>query len=364
VAQGEAWLVTRHPDVRAVLSDSRFSVSPILPEGGHVPEQNDSLFQDPPGHTRLRNIAAKPFTATRIRLLQESIQAWAEELLGKTLEREVPFDFMESFAYPLTMNAIAQVIGIPHADRADFRRRADAMLVPLESARSDTSATGWRWLNDYVESLLRSRRAAGNPGEDVIASFLEACDEQALVNEEELVTMILGLPIAGYVSTANALAVAVEQLVAHGWLAELRASPGLIDPFVEEVLRVQSGDNGESMPRFATMDMEFRGVLIRRGDIVLAPLVAANRDASVFKEPMAFDPRRESNRHIAFGFGIHRCLGASLARTELRCAVRAMTATTGSLSFYQDWQVAPLRSNMFGDLYPETVMLCWSDETA
>lgn len=169
--------------------------------------------------------------------------------------------------------------------------------------------------------------------------------------------MILGLPIAGYVSTANAIALAFHHLLTGGWLDTLRSTEGtpeLEKAFVEELLRLQSGDNGESMPRFAATDVRWGEVTIAEGEMVVAPLVAANRDDTVFPAPETFDPHRDGlARHIAFGTGIHRCLGANLARLELQCALAAIVRSGAGFELAQDWQAIPWSSNLFGDRYPD-----------
>ncbi|WP_409464569.1 cytochrome P450 [Amycolatopsis sp. GA6-003] len=347
------WLVSRYPDIRKVLGGPAFSVSPIDPErGAGTAEANESIFQDPPEHTRLRGLVAGPFAIGRVERYRDSVRATAGRLLAAMAGRA---DVMADFAKPLTMNVISEVVGVPEPDRAMFQRLSDQLLVPVSEAHGVVALEGWKQLNDYVRELIaHRRRTRGTDGGDLLAHLVRAQRDQAAVDDVELATMVLGLPVAGYVSTANAIAVAVRYLLEFGWLARLRAEPDLCPQFVEEVLRVQSGDNGESMPRFAAEDVRIGDVTVGKGDMVVAPLVAANRDEDLFADPDVFDPRRPGlARHLAFGFGIHRCLGANLARLELRVAVDALIGCGLDFRMLEDWKAVPWKVNMLGDRFPE-----------
>jgi len=352
----DVWLVSRHRDVRTVLGDQVFCVSPIDVDHGTV-EANESIFQDPPEHTRLRGMVSAPFAVGRIGGYRESIRSTADALIAAMAERDGPLDVMADFAKPLTMNVICEVVGVPSQDRAMFQLLSDQLLVPLTEAQGRVAQAGWRQLNDYVLGLVADRKAADDGDTDLLRHMLQVQGTDTTLTDVELVTMVLGLPVAGYVSTTNAIAVAMRYLLADGWLGRLRAadvSPDLAHRFVEEVLRVQSGDNGESMPRFASADVELCDVTIRRGDQVVAPLVAANRDEELFERPDEFDPLRPNlTRHLAFGFGIHRCLGANLARLELQIAVDAIVASGLDLEMLEAWDEVPWKVNMLGDRFPE-----------
>jgi len=350
-----AWLVSRYADVRAVLGSPSFSVSPVDGTAG----PNESIFQDPPGHTRLRGLVAGPFAAGRVDRHAPAVRARADTLLATMMRATEPVDVMAAFAKPLTMNVIAGIVGIPECDRPMAQRLSDQLLVPLSEEQGAVALAGWRQFNDYVLALVAARRARPEEEDDLVAHLLRAQREDSSLTDVELVTMVLGLPVAGYVSTANAIAVAFRHLLDGGWLARLRSGDaGLADRFVEEVLRIQSGDNGESMPRFATRDVLVGGTVIGRGDMVVAPLVAANRDTDLFADPDAFDPDRAGrDRHLAFGFGVHRCLGANLARLELRCAVAAVVESGLRASMVERWDEVPWRVNMLGDRFPERLMV-------
>ncbi|UVS79248.1 cytochrome P450 [Actinokineospora sp. UTMC 2448] len=359
----QVWLVSRYADIRQVLGGAAFSVSPIdLDRGGGTAEANESIFQDPPEHTRLRGLVAGPFAVGHVGRYRDTIRAKADELIAGMGAADAPVDVMADFAKPLTMNVIAEVVGVPEPDRRMFQELSDRLLVPVSEAQGVIALEGWKRLNDYVRDLIAGRRRiGGRDGTDLLAHMIRTQEDEGTVDDVELATMVLGLPVAGYVSTANAIAVAMRYLVEFGWLRRLRAAADPADlrkRFVEEVLRIQSGDNGESMPRFAAEDVRLGDVTIRKGDTVVAPLVAANRDEELFSDPDTFDPSRPGLvRHLAFGFGIHRCLGANLARLELQVAVDALAECGLDFEMVEAWKAVPWKVNMLGDRFPDRMVL-------
>ncbi|MGW5049945.1 cytochrome P450 [Actinokineospora sp. NPDC004072] len=360
------WLVSRYADIRKVLGGAAFSVSPIdLDRGRGTAEANESIFQDPPEHTRLRGLVAGPFAVGHVGRYRGVIRAKADALLaemGAAGAAGRTVDVMADFAKPLTMNVIAEVVGVPEPDRRMFQELSDRLLVPVSEAQGVIALAGWKQLNDYVRDLIAERRrSGGRDGSDLLAHMIRMQEDEGAVDDVELATMVLGLPVAGYVSTANAIAVAMRYLVEFGWLGRLRAAADPADlrkRFVEEVLRIQSGDNGESMPRFAAEDVRLGEVTIRKGDTVVAPLIAANRDEDLFADPDTFDPARPGLvRHLAFGFGIHRCLGANLARLELQVAVDALAECGLDFEMVEAWKAVPWKVNMLGDRFPDRMVL-------
>jgi cytochrome P450 len=357
------WLVSRYQDIRTVLGSQTFSVSPVdLDHGSGTAEANESIFQDPPKHTRLRGLVAGPFAVGHVGRYRDGIRAKADQLLRPMGTAGRLVDVLADFAKPLTMNVIAQVVGVPEPDRAMFQRLSDQLLVPLSQAQGVVAREGWQQLNDYVRDLIAEcRRTTGRDGDHLLAHLIRAQQDEGTVDDVELATMVLGLPVAGYVSTTNAIAVAVRYLLEFGWLDRLRTDTEgrtLRREFTEEVLRIQSGDNGESMPRFAAQDVRLGEVTIRKGDMVVAPLVAANRDEELFADPDTFEPRRPALiRHLAFGFGIHRCLGANLARLELQVATDALVECGLNFEMVEEWESVPWKVNMLGDRFPERMLL-------
>ncbi|MEU0885789.1 cytochrome P450 [Lentzea sp. NPDC005914] len=360
----DVWLVTRYADIRSVLGSQDFSVSPLDPERGTgTAEANESIFQDPPEHTRLRGLVAGPFAAGHVGRYRDAIRRKADALIAEMRSAPRSVDVMARFAKPLTMNVISEVVGIPEPDRAMFQRLSDQLLVPVSEAQGVVALEGWRQLNDYVLALIASRRATTSEedSQDLLGHMIRAQRDDATLTDAELTTMVLGLPVAGYVSTANAIAVAVRYLAERGWLERIRPAPDrgeLARSFVEEVLRIQSGDNGESMPRFAKCDRRVGDTVIPKGAQVVAPLVAANRDDEIFDRPDEFDPHRTGLvRHLAFGFGIHRCLGANLARLELQVAVDALVESGIRMELLEGWDDVPWKVNMLGDRFPERLVV-------
>lgn len=356
---GMAWLLTRYEDIRSVMASQDFSISPIPGTTAQEQPPNGSIFQDPPGHTRLRRLISPAFTARRAERLRESIAANAGRLVAATIRQGTPFDLLHEIAYPLTMDAISEIVGIPSADRETYLRLAADVLVPNEGAAQETIMHRCQGLNEYIRALIGRRQRARDTGTDVIGMLLAARANDG-IEESEMAQLVFGLPIAGYVSTTNALALAARYLARDGWAPRLRADPALVAPWVEELLRLQSGDNGESMPRYARRDLLLAGTRITKGDMVVAPLVAANRDVTVFPEPGTLDPSRPGDRHLAFGAGIHRCLGAPLARVELQCAISALVRADAELLLVTGEGDMRWGSNIFGDVFPQEVIAAWA----
>ncbi|MFH5232808.1 cytochrome P450 [Antrihabitans spumae] len=351
----EAWLVTRYDDVKFVLADPRFSVSliPLEDRAGQGPER--SLFQDPPGHTRLRRLVAKAFAESRVEAMRTRAEQVAAQLVEAMASSVRPRDIVEAIAFPLPITMICDILGIPEPDRQGFRSRSDVLLAGTGSDQRE-AFTAWMDLNRYVAQLIDIKR--NDHGEDLISICIEAQRHGEDLSDEEMVTMIVGLPIAGYVSTANAIAIATIEIVGRGQLVRLR-DKGARHRAVEEVLRYQSGINAESMPRMAIEDVNIAGTLVRAGDVVVAPLCSANRDETVFDDPDRFDLTRHRNPHVAFGHGIHRCLGKALARIELEVVLSELALRLPSLRLVNQSATRPTKLNLFGDNVPCEVMVEW-----
>jgi cytochrome P450 len=265
-----------------------------------------------------------------------------------------PVDIVDAFALPLSMDLISDVIGIPTHKRTEFRKRSD---IVLNTACDDyqVAVGALDELNVFVSHLVSEGRNSSSSG--LIAHLLE-CTDSGNMTESELVTMILGLPIAGYVSTSNAIGIAIEEFLPRADLAELR-DPKTRRGAVEETLRFQSGVNGESMPRMALEDVTIGSTLIRAGEVVIAPLASGNRDPQIFTDPERFDITRASNPHIAFGRGIHKCLGKALARLELDVALEALATHASHVQLAGVMQDRGYRTNLFGDIVASSVLVTW-----
>ncbi|MFP8884085.1 cytochrome P450 family protein [Streptomyces mangrovi] len=322
----EAWLVVGYEQARAVLADPRLSkhwsnASPALPLG--PPAAGISMLSsDPPDHTRLRRLVAREFTARRTASLEPRVREIADGLLETMLkEPERRADLVDAYAFPLPIRVICELLGVPFLDRDAFRAWSATVVgdAGFEEKRAANEA-----VTAYLTELLEEKRR--QPGEDLLSALLHTADEDGdRLSAEELLGMAWLLLIAGHETTVNLIANGTLALLTHpDQLALLRSDPSLTEGAVEEMLRYDSPVETPTY-RFTTEPVEIGGTVIPGGgELVLAVLADANRDPVRFADPGRFDVRRESRGHLAFGHGIHHCLGAPLARLEGRVAVRAL----------------------------------------
>lgn len=321
----DVWLVTRYDDVVAVLKDDRFSKDkinarrpPWLP-GMFKPLLRNMLDVDVPDHTRLRGLVQKVFTVRLIENLRERVQDLADELLNQT-QAEGQMDLVRDYAITIPTTIIAEMLGVPTEDRHKFHRWSSTAI----------SSTASRWgmvfalpnvvaFLRYVRGLVKSRRA--NPKDDLVAALVHVEEAGDQLSEDELVAMIFLLLVAGHETTVNLIGNGMLTLLENlDQMSKLRDNPLLIKTSVEELLRY-NGPLETATERYARTDTTVAGVIIPRGELVLAVLASANRDERQFKDADRLDLGREPNPHVAFGYGIHYCLGASLARLEGQIAI-------------------------------------------
>ena len=327
------WLITGYAEARAALADPRLSK--------HVPgwhPEPDSIFasldlhmlnSDPPDHERLRKLVNKAFTARRVERLRPRITAIAAGLLDDmSAQRDGPeVDLLASFAFPLPITVICELLGVPAADRDDFRTWS-ATIVSDTSAPEVFQAHATAMLR-YFTALLAAKR--DEPRDDVLSALIAARDEGDRLSENELLSMAFLLLVAGHETTVNLIASGLLALLLNpAELARLRADPALIGGAVEELLRYVNPVNNATF-RCATEPVEIGGVRISRGDPVLVALSGANRDPARFGDPDRLDLGRDGAGHLAFGHGIHYCLGAPLARLEAEIAFSGLLARFGSI---------------------------------
>ncbi|MBP2476393.1 cytochrome P450 [Crossiella equi] len=314
---GPRWQVTSRELVRAVLADQRFSARqdwmslPGVEAGSQAPPSPGTFVNmDPPDHTRYRKLLMGEFTVRRMRLLTERIEEITEDALEAMARTGGPVDLITAFARPIPSLVICEILGVPYGERDRFLDAA--ILVTSANGLSEEVTEAIRVLKDYLEGLVRSKVA--NPGDDVL-SGLTRTD----LTEEEMGAMGGVLLGAGVDTTTNLMTLGVFELLKRdGDLSALRTGPGV----VEELLRHLS-----IVPwllRVAREDVEVGGELIRAGDTVLLGLADANRDPARFEDPDTFDPHRTATGHVAFGHGVHQCLGQQLARVELGVALPAL----------------------------------------
>ncbi len=322
------WIVTGYAQARAILADPRFSVRVELSHPTVTGERAEhfspadyppGVFSklDPPEHTRFRRQFAGQFTARRMRELSTRVTEIADRRAAAMVRLGPPADLVRDFARPVAALVICELFGVPEADRASFQRDA-ATLFDLQHSYADARAGITRCLL-YLANLVRGRRTA--PGADVLSGVVEAGE----LTQPEIVGAALGMLIAALESAVHMIALGTYALLTRpDQLAALRADPGLLDGAVEELLRfltvVKDGTQRTPME-----DVEIDGVLLPAGQTVLVHLPAANRDPARFPDPDRLDVARPyPPGHLAFGHGIHLCLGQQLARVEIRAAHAAL----------------------------------------
>ncbi|MFF4368287.1 cytochrome P450 [Streptomyces sp. NPDC001594] len=325
----EAFLVTRYDDALEALSDARLSsdvrdasdtrLLRQLPEVERESMLSTMLRSDPPDHTRLRRLVSKAFTARRVAGMRPRIQALADRLLD-ALAPAGHADLVAEFALPLPVAVISELLGVPVDDRHDFQHWTDRMIRRgVEPPDPAVVNEAWQHMRAYVAGLIRDKRA--EPGDDLLSGLVTARDEEGQLSEDELVAMVFLLLAAGYITTVNLIGGGIAMLLAHPrQLDLLRSDPALLPGAIEEFLRYD-GPVSPGIARFAREDLEIAGVRVPRGATVLIGSALADRDPARFPDPERLDITRRDNAHLAFGHGIHYCLGAPLARLEGEIAI-------------------------------------------
>ena len=325
----EALLATTYDDVRAVLGDLRFSrnlryagAPRMLAAADFSDDPNALVNMDPPEHTRLRRIVQAAFTPRRAETWRHRIQTVADELLAEMRAGSRPTDLMTAFAFPLPIDIICTLLGVPSQDSPHFRSWSDLFLSTSTADAPERAKAGAEFAA-YVDALIAARRRA--PGEDLLDALINAHDADDRLNEVELARMVRGLIIAGHETTGNVIGRGILTLLRHpDQLAVVRDDPALLNIAVEEILRMEVPGHG-GLLRVATETVSLpSGGTVGQGQGVLAPVVAANFDPEHFPAPDTFDVRRADNKHITFGHGPHFCLGANLARVELQVAIGSL----------------------------------------
>ncbi|WP_426568209.1 cytochrome P450 family protein [Streptomyces canus] len=317
------WLVVGYEEARAALADPRLVKDGERIGAVFLDEQvigKHMLVSDPPQHTRLRSLVSRAFTMRRVEALRPRVQQITDDLLDAMLPRGRA-DLVESFAYPLPITVICELLGVPEIDRAAFREMSTEVVAPTGA---DHGHDAFVRLGAYLAELIEDKRCAG-PGGDLLSDLIRTTAEDGdRLSAEELRGMAFLLLIAGHETTVNLITNAVHALLTHpDQLAAVRADPALLDGVVEETLRWE-GPVENATYRFAVEPLEIAGVTIEKGDPVLIGLASADRDALRYPDPDHYDVRRDPRGHLAFGHGIHYCLGAPLARLEARTALRSL----------------------------------------
>ncbi|MEU4033816.1 cytochrome P450 [Streptomyces collinus] len=325
---GEAWLVTRHADVRQVLNDNRFSADdqkPGFPIRIQLPPEPGVMSfnrMDGAEHGRLRRMAMTEFTARRTRALRPEVELLVERLLDELERGPRPVDLVEHFAVRLPSLVIARMLGVPEEDEATFTEQSRVILsqdaTPEETYGAFVAMTG------YLDRLAARRTA--EPRDDLISRLVTRYVATGELTHQELVAMARFFLVAGHETSAHQISLSVLSLLRDpALLAELRADPGLYKPAVEELLRYWSISQ-DNQVRAAVADVELGGARIRAGEGVIVAIPGANHDESVYPDAGRLDIHRNASGHLAFGFGAHLCPGASLARMELEVCLSMLFA--------------------------------------
>jgi len=344
------WLVSRHEEVRAVLTDARFSSNPKhdgfpqIGRNGTVPDQLPGWFvaYDPPDHGRFRKALMPEFTLRRIREMRPAIQRVVDARIDDLLARGDSADLVARFAQPVPSLVICELLGVPYSDHEYFESRTQTLVT--FGSTDDQRDQAAKELLEYLVKMIAVKQRF--PRDDMMSRLLAS----GVMSEQELTGAALLLLIAGHETTANSIALGTVLLLLHPeWIGDERV--------VEEVLRYLS--IADVVPlRVAVEDVEIGGQLIRAGEGVAPLMAAANHDSTVFDRAGRFDPGRPARGHVAFGYGVHQCIGQHLGRVEMEIAFETLFRRVPTLRLTSPVEVLPFKldSVLFG---LHRLPVCW-----
>jgi cytochrome P450 len=346
-----AWIITKHKDATEILSDSRFITNF---EQSHVDKQpipphreiisRNLLNVNPSDHRRLRRLVQKAFTPRMVENLRGRIDEISNELLDK-VRNKGEMKLIEDFAFPLPIIVICEMLGVPIKDQDKFHKWSSILMEgvnnPDFSKKSDKVLIEFV---DYLKELIAQKR--NNLQKDLISDLISVEDEGDVLTQHELYALIFVLIIAGHETTVNLIGNGILALLEYPEQKEkLQHQPELIHSAIEEILRYD-GPVEVSNVRWATEDIEFKGKHIKKGEMILISFSSANRDSQQFPNPDQLDITREANNHIAFGKGVHYCVGAPLARLEGEIAIGTLMRRMPNLRLNTDFNSLEWRSGM------------------
>ncbi|GAF13458.1 cytochrome P450 hydroxylase [Bacillus sp. JCM 19046] len=335
-----SWMAFSYEAAEAVLRDERFikDMRTVFPDDvtaeNLTPIAHSMLFVDPPDHRRLRSLVQRGFTPKKIERLRGRIEEIAQEQAA-LMQGKDRVEFIEAYAFPIPIIVICELLGIPSEDRLDFQRWSNMMVeVSDEPTFNDEVETAMLEFHHYLEQLLAAKR--DQPKEDLLSELIQAEEGGDRLTVRELYGVIMLLIVAGHETTVNLIANGVLALLTHpDQFEQLKKDPSLTSQAIEELLRY-NGPVEFSTDRWARESFEFMGQQVNKGDHVLVSLASADNDPNVFKEPEKLDITREKSPHLAFGKGIHFCLGAPLARLEGEIAIRILLEAFPNLALDVD----------------------------
>ncbi|MFF1903698.1 cytochrome P450 [Kitasatospora sp. NPDC058218] len=341
------WIATSHELARQVLSDPKFSHNleighfPVTKYGGPVPQfpamPGMFIHMDPPEQTRFRRLLTREFTGRRINQLAPQVEAVAAEQIKVMREHGNSADLLETFANPLVLRVLSDLIGLPYSERDRYAEAPAVMNNPFGDAQESMAA--FAQVGAFIHETIARKKA--EPGDDILSRLIASGE----LSDEELGNITALLLFAGYETTEGALTVGVFALLHHTeQLAALRADPSKIDDAVEEILRYITVNQYEIF-RTALEDLELGGHTVKKGETVTVSLPAANRDPAKFGCPADLDLGRDTAGHVAFGYGVHQCIGQNLARLQLRVGLRALLEAFPDLRLAVPADDVPLRTH-------------------
>ncbi|MFI5930558.1 cytochrome P450 [Actinoplanes sp. NPDC051494] len=350
---GWTWLVTRHADVREMLRSDAFSADmyrPGFPLLRRLPPQSPEarrggfIRMDGDEHVRLRKMLTAEFMVKNIRRIEPLITTVVDDALDTLTAGDRPADLIAGFALPVPSLVICHLLGVPYADHAYFQQRSTVLLD--QSAGPAAVRDAMTGLRSYLGHLIEAKRTSGDPGDDLLGRLVSDRVRTGELEIGELIGMAVLLLIAGHETTANMIGLSVLLLLQRPdvWQRLRTADDDTVNGIVEELLRyltiVRTG-----LPRQAVRDIDLGGRRIRAGEPVTALLSLANRDDTTFPDGDTFDPYRAARQHMAFGFGVHQCIGQPLARAELRVALARLARRLPTLRLATDPAALPTRDN-------------------
>ncbi|MGI5341628.1 cytochrome P450 [Streptomyces sp. CA-181903] len=357
---GDAWLVTGYHEIKQFLADTRFSsFAATAPDTARVTplplRPGNLLSMDPPDHGRIRKVVAHAFRPRIVSQLADRMRDLVTSELDAMEAAGPPGDLVQRLAIPLPVRMIVELFGVPYEDRAQFRRFSDVFVATSAHTKEeiDEARDG---LEAFLRRLIKQRRDSRS--DDLISVLIEALDDGRL-SEVEAVRTGIGILMAGHETSLSMISNVSFLLLAQRELYErLCADRSLLDPAIEEMLRVIPLRSVGSFPRRAAEDVEIGGVPIRKGDTVIFQRAAGDRDERVFEDPDTIRFDREHNPHLGFGHGQHYCLGASLARAELKVALEGITSRFPTLRLAVPPEQVPWKPGLIARA-PEALPVTW-----
>ncbi|KKI89455.1 cytochrome P450 [Bacillus sp. SA1-12] len=363
--QRQAWLITRYQDVLTFLKDKKVTKDVINVVSSDVEQTQDQqqeldfivnnmLFKDPPDHSRLRTLVHKVFTPKMIAGLKDRIEQISNELINE-MKTKKDVDLLEDYAVPLPVTVISEMMGIAKEDRHQFREWSNAITNVSNGDNASNYQESIKEFIQYLEKIIEKRKK--NPSDDIISGLVIAEVNGDMLSHKELLSMLFLLIVAGHETTVNLIGNGMLALLQQrDQLEKLKDHPEYMKTAIEEFLRFTNPIEFATS-RYAVEDFTFRNQEIKKGDFLFLGLAAANRDLDQFINPDKLDITRHPNKHLAFGNGIHFCLGAPLARLEGQVAFQHLIQNFPDMTLRSDMELKWRHSELFRGLESFPIIL-------